>query len=479
MEPVTQLDGQGAYEAIRPRISRLIENGGFAPALEMLTELSRVLAPDPVLLQDMAHCHLNLGDHDSAMQLTGAAIAGQPDDPALWARLGAMAYAAGHMDLARQALEAALEIRPGHVAALVALNRIAPFARDSQRTRKLRALSRSGRLDMAERANICHAIGVIEAAAGKLPAAMQFFGRAKTVLPGIYHPDMIERRVEAQRRHFPPHDPVASGGAGGRIAFVVGLPRSGTTLVESILLRHEAVKSTGESHALAECLTQFRQACGLRPEQGDDWSWLGQALPGDMARMRQRYLALAGAPAADEATVIVDKTPLNALDMGFASRLFPDARFIFMSRHPLDAGLSNYVTNFTPGFVGAHPYSKRLDSIGHFTRCLYDSLQDYRAKLGPALHVQSYSALVERPEPQIRAMLMHLGLNWDPACLAPEMREGSVRTASAAQVRQPISRAGIGKWRAYEKELAPLIGGLGGWAWIAAWEKLDLDAAST
>lgn len=478
MQSATRSDDRGTYDVFRPQILRLIERGDFTQAAALLGDLARALPVDPVLLQDLAHCHWQLGDQYNALQLIGAAAENRPDDPGIWARMGAMAYGAGQIELSRHALEAALNLRPDFAAALVALNRIEPFARDGQRGKKLRALAQRGQLKGAERVNVCHALGVIEAAAGNQRAAMGHFGRAKAMLPGRYDAQAMAARIDAQRCSFPAQEHADMVGTGPRMAFVVGMPRSGTTLVESILLRHDGVASVGESHALAECLAQLRESCARRSGSAEPWGWLDQREPDDLPRLRSRYLALAGVTSASEsAAVLVDKTPLNALEMGFASYLFPGARFIFMSRHPLDVGLSNYVTNFTAAFVAANPYAKRLKSIGHFMRCLYDSLEDYRAKLGPALRVQSYAALVRDPEIQVRAMLAHLGLDWNAACLTPEMRAGVVRTASAAQIREPINRAGLEKWRTYETELAPLIQALGGWDWISAWESADLACA--
>ncbi len=93
------------------------------------------------------------------------------------------------------------------------------------------------------------------------------------------------------------------------------------------------------------------------------------------------------------------------------------------------------------------------------------------------MRVQSYAALVTQPEAQVRATLTHLGLDWDPVCLTPEARAGAIRTASTAQVRQPINHAGLAKWRAYEAELTPLVRALGGQGWIDEWERADLAAA--
>ena len=167
--------------------------------------------------------------------------------------------------------------------------------------------------------------------------------------------------------------------------------------------------------------------------------------------------------------VVVDKMPMDCLDLGLARLILPEARFVFMARHPLDVGLSNFVTAFDRG----NGFSTRLDWIAHITRLVYASLDDYGPKLGAALRVQSYRALVETPEAQIRALLDHVQLPFEAACLTPEAAGGAVKTASVLQVREKINRAGLGKWHFYEEQLAPLVEALGGPEWIDTWETLD------
>jgi len=160
--------------------------------------------------------------------------------------------------------------------------------------------------------------------------------------------------------------------------------------------------------------------------------------------------------------------------MGFARMILPDAKFIFMMRHPLDVGLSLFSKDFAEG----QAFTKRLEWIGHQIRTVYASLDDYLPKLGSRLRLQSFRALVEQPEQQLRGILGHLDLDWDPACLSPEDYTGTVNTASLVQIREGINTKGLGKWRRYETELAPLVAALGGWEWIKEWEQRDAAAAA-
>jgi hypothetical protein len=128
---------------------------------------------------------------------------------------------------------------------------------------------------------------------------------------------------------------------------------------------------------------------------------------------------------------------------------------------------------FTTHFAERHPYTRQLAWIGHMLRRTYDSLEDYIPKLGPDLRLQSYRALVTQPEAQLRDILDFLGLPWEPRCLMPEASDTAILTASSLQVRQGLNTDGLGKWRQYEAELAPLIAALGGWDWIAQWQARD------
>ncbi len=218
--------------------------------------------------------------------------------------------------------------------------------------------------------------------------------------------------------------------------------------------------------ALTEVMLWLRKG----GEQSGAWDFLTDLTPARLKEARQLFLARAGVGEADAGRVVVDKMPMDCLDLGLARLILPEARFVFMARHPLDVGLSNFVTAFDRG----NGFTTRADWMGHVTRTVYASLEDYQPKLGESLRRQSYRVLVEQPESEIRALLQHVGLDWDAACLTPEAAGGAVKTASVLQVREQINRSGLGKWRAYEAHLEPLIDALGGWAWIKEWEAQDL-----
>lgn len=460
------------YAGLRGKLAKQMARGAYKPALAQLVQLVKLMPEEPELLDDMARCYWQLGDHATALKLTEIVARDMARSPAAWGKLGAMALSLGQENRARTAFEKVLKLAPGEVNALAALNRISVFDRGSRRARLLRRIARDRAADRRDRATAHNALGRIEEAAGQTRAAFHNFGRAKALSAGRYDAVAMEALVEGLEsvpaERFAPCGP-AQGAQ--RVVFIAGMPRSGTTLAESILLRHGQTGSIGESTALGDILRDHRAALGAT----DNWDWASQTNDAQAARLGQRYLEHCAARFPDGLPeAILDKTPLNLFELGFARRILPGARFITLSRHPLDVGLSNFVTNFH----AAHPFSKTLEGIGHMIRCAVRATEHYEASLGAAFRRQSFAALVTDPEAQIRALLEHVGLGWNADCLHPEAREGAIGTASLTQVRAPISAGAVGKWQRYEEALQPLVEALGGPGWIARWAAEDARAGS-
>ena len=458
-------------------VARLLASGEHEAALNILLPLLARTPQDPALIDQTATCYWNINAADAAIQLMRILADLSPDDPEVLGKLGAMTLSVGDTAAAIDAFTRLLAKKPRHAAALATLHRLAPFASDSREAKALRDVARGRRTPDADRAVALNALGRIEAANGDAPRAFRYFARSKSVSPPPYPAEAIDSLVDRQAEVYDPARWPAPPAADAtpRLVFIVGLPRSGTTLAEAILCRHSCVQSIGESPALQEVLTDTRRVAAKKTgDRTDAWSWFTALGPDDLIARRKAFFQKARITSRAPELVVVNKLPLNAFDIGFARCLLPDARFIFMLRHPLDTGLSCFSTYFGD----RHGFSNTLPRIARLARAVYRSLDDYRGKLGPELRLQSYRALAEQPESQIRALLAHAGLDWDPACLAPEEAAGAVRTASVLQVRERINRKGLNTWRPYEAELAPLVDALGGTAWLDEWEALDRVAAA-
>ena len=469
--------GDAISPIIQAVIAKHILNREFKAALGILLPLLGQNQTHPQLLDETATCFWNLGDQTSALGLIRVLSDLRPDDATVWNKYGAMAVSCGDSDTGKMAFSRALRLHPKSANTLAALNAITPFTRSSRQAGILKQLAQSRKTANPDRAAAFNALGRIEERAGNFPVAFRMYSQAKAVNKGVYQPAAFERHLDSQLRLFQPEKMSEFSNyqnPRARFVFVVGLPRSGTTLVENMLTRHRDVTTIGEDAALQTTLKRCRNTISRRHGPMGTWDWISHITPDDIADLR-RYFTDLTADATTGEKYVVNKLPLNCLELGFASLLLPDAAFIFMARHPLDVGLSNFCTNFH----ATHAFSRKLEWIAHLTRIVYSSVDDYASKLGPSLRLQSYRALVQSPDPQARLLLEHLGLDWDAECLSPQLGQKIVRTASLTQVRRAINTDGLDKWKQYERQLQPLVEALGGWNWISDWEEHDLNRAET
>ncbi len=225
-----------------------------------------------------------------------------------------------------------------------------------------------------------------------------------------------------------------------RPVFIVGMPRSGTTLAEQILASHPAVFGAGE--------LRFWHTAAANYEA----SVLGSGSPGVISGLAGLYLRQLAALSAD-ALRVVDKMPANSMNLGLIHAALPNARIIHMQRNPIDTCLSVYFQIFSI----THSYANDLDDIAHYYTQYVRVMKHWRSALPPgAILDVPYEALVEEPEAWSRRMVDFVGLPWDSRCLDFEQTNRTVVTASNWQVRQKISKSSVGRWRSYEKFLGPL-----------------------
>lgn len=234
--------------------------------------------------------------------------------------------------------------------------------------------------------------------------------------------------------------------------FVVGMPRSGTTLVEQIIARHPQAAGAGE-------LDRIWKIAGNAQYRGDLAKFLSifsAAEAPKMAAMAESYIKLLKF-FGPEARRVVDKLPHNFEFLGLIALLWPNARVVHMRRNAIDTCLSCYQNRLSE----AHGYSRDLTMLGLYYR-EYARLMDHWRRVLPLKFLDvDYEKLTADFEPEAQRLIAFLDLDWDPACLSFHEGTSAVRTFSRNQVRNPIYQSSVGRWRHYEAQLQPLITALG------------------
>lgn len=234
--------------------------------------------------------------------------------------------------------------------------------------------------------------------------------------------------------------------------FVVGMPRTGTTLVERILSNHQAVTSAGELQNFGLLFKQFSQSTTHRVIDAETVA-ASHAI--DFEKLGQAYLdstrVLTGKTAK-----FVDKMPLNVLYAGFIIQALPNAKIICLDRNPLDTVLSNFKQLFSVN-QSYYNYAYSLTWTAEFY-LLFKKLADFwQQKFPDNFYLVNYETLVNQPEAEAKKLLHFCDLSWQPSCLNIVNNQSPVATASAVQVRQPINNKSVGYWQNYQKHLAEVI----------------------
>lgn len=395
---------------------------------------------DTTLRLRLAETHSQLGDNTQALNILRDGLRISPNDPALHIALAQALEDDGDSSAAIEAYLSALAIRPDWPVALAGLLGIHRGKAEHQLIEKSRAMLASPSTLPTDKALIGYALGKSLDSAARYAEAMHAWNianQAREVSAGSFDAHSLQQHVAALIAASPPPFEVQSENTKlPRLVFIVGMPRSGTTLTERILAAHPLIHGCGELPDLPR----------LIHELGPDWPSRIQNLTGEqLGAMRDSYFRSAGRHADSEKTVYVDKAPLNFFQLGLIQTLFPAARVIWCRRDRRDVALSIFSENFSPGstfatsFKGISAYQDAEDTL----------LALWQRTLNLPIMIQDYEALVHDTAGEAGKLLEFLDLEWDPNVLQSHKMAGSVQTPSRWQVREPVHTRSIGRWRNY------------------------------
>lgn len=411
------------------------------------------LAPsDPRLLDTLGVVYTQCNAHDRAADAFRRACALAPDNAGYRFNLGVCLMFHGDNAGAEAELDACVRLEPRHWRAHYTLSQVRRQTVDDNHLERLQqALALAGtsptallyvHMAMAKELEDLgrHAESFAHLVAGK-SAPRKLLGYSSERDAELF--DALADAVDA--------DEGGPGPDSDEPIFIVGMPRTGTTLVDRIVSSHSAVHSAGELHNFAVAWKRalggpnFRMfsAADLRASRKIDWAGLGRA-----------YVE-STRPVTGHTPRFTDKLPHNFLYLGFILKALPNAKVICVRRNPLDTCLSNFRQLFAPESP-YFDYSYDLLDTGRYYMAFDRLMRRWHERFpGRILDVQ-YEDVVDDLDASVRGILDHCGLPFEEACLRFERNSAPVTTASATQVRRPIYRSAMQRWKLYERELAPL-----------------------
>ena len=431
---------------------------------EMMSHLARLLAAQPgniSYLSLKAHGLRLLGRNDEAMALVEQLVAEYPHEEQVWVLYGGMLREVGEKARAIEAFRKAIVLRPGSPGAYVSLANLKTFRFSDEDLGAMRQQLTLDSVRGADRVKLEFALGAACEYRDEFAASFEHYARGNGLHRSTLHydPAFVTERVQRTRTLFNAQFFADRAGWGNQQTdpiFIVGLPRSGSTLLEQMLSCHSQVEGTRELADLPTLALELVSRVET-PTQATLFEKFEALSREEVATLAARYLESTRRHRGLGKARFVDKLPGNWSLLGFALLLFPHASIIDARRHPLGSGFSCFKQLFARG----QQFTYDLREVGLFSRDYITLMQHFDAILPGRVHRVHYEQLVRNPEDELRRLLSYCGLPFEEQCLRFHENRRTVSTLSSEQVRQPLYTESVDHWRNYEQWLGPLKGALG------------------
>lgn len=451
-----------AFQAARQNYAMVLHRANEPEAaLAQVEHLLARDARDPAARNLKAVLLCRLGDYVPAIALYDELLRDFPAHARIWLSLGHALKTAGQRDRAIEAYRRSLALDPGFGEAYWSLANLKTFRFEPGDREAMQAQLARDDLDPEQRAQFHFALGKLHEDADAPGEAFRHYAEGNALRrAGVpYRADDATARVRRSVALFTPaflRDRERAGCPAEDPIFVVGLPRSGSTLVEQILSSHPQVEGTMELPEVIAITHELRKE-GAAAGAANYHEVLAALPPARLRELGEAYLARTRVQRKTGAPRFIDKMPNNFFHVGLIHLMLPNARIIDTRRHPMACGFSGFKQYFARG----QNFSYGLGDLGRYYRDYLALMAHVDAVLPGRVHRVVYERMVDDTEAEVRRLLAYCGLPWDDACLRFFENDRPVRTASSEQVRQPIYRQGLDQWRAFEPWLGPLKEALG------------------
>ena len=400
-----------------------------------------------------------LGEFDEAIAVYTSVLAEYPQQPKAWMSYGHALKSAGRQADSIAAYRRCIELAPGFGEAWWSLANLKTFRFSPADITTMREQLKRSDISDADRLHFRFSLGKALEDAESFADSFEHYAagnglrRVAERFDADQHTAQLRRASALFTREFFA-DRAGSGSPAGDPIFIVGLPRSGSTLLEQILSSHPAVEGTME---LPDVISIARSLSERQPGKSAYPEVLAELSREQLRELGERYLDATRVQRKTAAPFFIDKMPNNFAHVGLIHLMLPNSRIIDARRHPLACGFSNFKQHFAHG----QHFTYDLEDIGRYYRDYVELMAHFDAVLPGRIHRVIYERMVEDTETEVRRLLDYCGLPFEEACLRFHENDRPVRTASSEQVRQPIFREGVDHWRHYEPWLGPLKDALG------------------
>lgn len=437
------------YDAAVELASQYLALNRYGEAHELLDRYSDRLQNSPLYLDMAGHGYFLMGHYEQAWPLYEQANQLQPNVEMFQTHLASCAVYLGKIDVAKSIYRKLLKRHPRHQQFHYELSQL-DRARDDRHIKQMLKALKKGDPKPANKIYLYYALGKEYEDIGRWADAFRYYKKGGDAVKTVANynvaddVEIMDKIIETCTAAWVQDKPAVQQTAKTPI-FVVGLPRTGTTLTDRILSSHSLVQSAGESQLLQMVLRDGSRAGN---QIGITTAQIEAAAERDPESIAKAYVDAVAHRLGDE-PYFVEKLPENVLYLGFIAKAWPNAKMVHLRRHPMDACFAVYKQSY-------FRFAYSLDDLARYYLA-YDRLsRHWRTVLGSRMVELNYEDLVSDQEAETRRLLEKLGLEFEEACLRFDQNVAPVATASSVQVRERVHTRSVQKWKKFERQLQPL-----------------------
>lgn len=437
----------------------LLDQQEYLHADEVIDEIGQPDFVDTYLLSLHAAACVGLGRHEQAIEIYRRLLATSWESAEMHVALGHSLQSLGRRKEAIESYRKAAAIRPSFGDAYWSLANLKTYSFSQDEIAQMHAEEVSSTVAATDRCHLCFALGKAYEERKEYERSWQFYERGNELkhAESQYNSQVVEANTRKQVEVCTAEFFAARAGVGTAAAgpiFIVGLPRSGSTLVEQILASHSQVEATQELAEIRRIVRTLERGSDLDnpgyPEA------LAAVAPGDFRMLGERYVKSTRAYRGDK-PFFIDKMPNNFRHLGLIHLMLPNAKLIDVRREPMACCFSNFKQLFASG----QEFTYSIGDLALYYKTYLELMRHWDEVLPGRILQMQYEDLVGNLEPNVVRLLRFCGLEFEPGCVEFHKLERAIATASSEQVRQPVFRDGLFQWRNYEPWLGPLRDGLG------------------